>query len=125
MPAQGSDPANIVAFIKDLSFREVHAFTWGFGLIGIAVVAQSNGEPTIATAFYTAYAVILGRAMLGKSLRELLPNLTRLVNVPKYVIRQIRQEPHYYIGGGALAYALQDAPGVVATVQAYLPALPF
>lgn len=120
MAAKGSDPANIVAFVRDLTFQEVHAYLWGFGFIAAGIVAGWEGQPMLESAFYLAWTAVLGRAMLGKSLRELLPEV-RVVTVPKYVIRQVRREPHYYIGGALSAYAAQHSPELLAYAQAYVP----
>lgn len=90
----GFDP---VAWLKDLTYAEIHAAAWGFGLLAAAVVGLRLPVPYLGEAFVVAYLLVLLRAAFLTT--TILPDI-RWFRLPKKYVGQIRNELPYYIGGG-------------------------
>jgi len=76
-------------FLKDLSYREVHAFVLGFGpvLVGLLLAAFSQD---LALTFLTGSALLFMAAIGERKL-------------PTRFLRYVVKEPHYLVGGQATA----------------------
>lgn len=109
-PADGSDPARLGAWKDDLTFQEVHAFTWGFGLTALAVATGS--QLLMATVVGLALFAFTGRWAKAKAMG---------VDVEDYVKKQIRREPQYFLGGVVAGAAV----GHAVYVLGFVPAVPF
>ncbi|MEE6210836.1 hypothetical protein U3A55_11825 [Salarchaeum sp. III] len=111
----GSSPARIQAWLKDLTFAEVHAFIWGFGLVAGGLTLHSTALLALAGGILI-YAFTGRKALLRKLVKS-------SVDVPDYVFTQVRREVHYYIGGllaGLGAGALARAFGLSIDILQYL-----
>jgi len=85
-PTSKVDPRE---FLADLSYREVHAFVLGFGpvLVGLLLAAFSHD---LALPFLTGSALLF-MAAIGER------------KVPTRFLRYVVKEPHYLVGGQAVA----------------------
>lgn len=108
----GGTSTGLRAWFRDLSYAEVHAAAWGGGLVGAACLATVVWTATTGSLFLAAYLAVLARAVLGQRVRGLLPDRTAL-KVPKYVVRQVREELHYYLGGGGALAAVGVLTGTL------------
>ncbi|MFC7044286.1 hypothetical protein ACFQH6_20505 [Halobacteriaceae archaeon GCM10025711] len=105
MPAQGSDRATVQAFLKDIQFREVHAFTWGF--VGTLVAITTNSMTIGAAILGLLVYAYTGKKATARDLGT---------DVEDYVWRQVRREPHYF-GTGILTGAIVGGIAVLAGVN--------
>ena len=101
-PLAGSMPVSVTAWMKDLTYREVHAFTFGFVPWFLGVVSSSS-------LLVAAGVGVVLVATYGQSTR-------RFASVPKYVLK----EPHYAQGGAFIAYVLASlALGLMSVLTAW------
>ena len=91
-PLSGSDPIGLRAWLRDLTYDEVHAFTVGFC-------------PMFTGLLLLPFAPAIGTALLG--LGTLLTSAAIVQkHKPTRTLRYIVREVHYYLGGQALAVFL-------------------
>lgn len=85
-PLTGSDSVSFSGWLNDLTYAEVHAAIWGFGL-------------TI-TGLYPVFAVLVAYAF-GFNVFEWIGRVDES-DIPKMTLRQIRRQVHYFLVGGGL-----------------------
>lgn len=108
MPLSGTDRISLGGFADDLTYQEVHAFVWGFGLTAAAIATQSS-LLTGAAAGLVLFAYT-GKWAKAKAMGA---------DVAASVKTQIRREPHYYLGGAVAGAAVgwaANALGIVPNV---------
>lgn len=88
-PLQGTDTVTIRGWLGDLTYGEIHATIWGFGLT--------------ATGLWPAFLALLAFAFGARSSVSRDPKVDT-DDLPQFVRRQIRRQPHYFLAGGALGY---------------------
>lgn len=108
MVLSGDDRIGFVALLKDMTYKEAHSFTWGFGLSGGAVAAYGIGAAGIGLALTVGFLLLLVRAAFGRKLRVHFVAGRYGLQVPKYVVEQVRDELHWYIGGGVIGAVVLD-----------------
>lgn len=88
-PLGRGDMIGLTAWLKDLTYDEVHAFTAGFGpvLFGLLLIAT---DPTLA-----GQVLVGGFGLTMAALGER--------KVRNRALRYVVREPHYLLGGQALA----------------------
>lgn len=112
----GQDRASIRNWLKDLTFAEAHAMTYGF-VHGAGVVAAFGiGLPELSVALLGVLFVLNGWLQTEKT--KNVPIVTSIIEaLPKRIVGQIRGELHYYDGawiiGLGIAYGLGAWVGVV------------
>lgn len=89
MTITGTTPISLRAWFEDLTYQEVHATTWGFGLAALATNTEST---TLAMA-------IVGLTVYAFGEKKAKQKDVDLVDVPEYVKEQVRRESHYFFGG--------------------------
>lgn len=94
MALKGSDSISIRAWLADLTYDEVHAFTVGF-------------VP------WALYAVVESDALLGAGIAVIMMALGHKAIETK-TLRYLVREPHYALGGAVIGLALGLAVGAVA-----------
>lgn len=85
-PLPGGATVGLMPFVKDLTYREVHAYTFGFVPWFLAIV--TGNAALVAASVGVVIVAILGR------------KTKRFARVPKYVLK----EPHYTLCGALSAY---------------------
>jgi len=91
-PLQGGDPIGLQAWLRDLTYDEVHAFTVGFGPMFTALLLLPF-VPRVATTLLGLSALLASAAIVEK-------------HKPTKALRYIVREVHYFIGGQTLAAVL-------------------
>ena len=81
--------------IRGLTYNEVHAFTFGFGLVFFAITAGLF-VPVVFQSLFLLAGVL---AIYGLTGDETIANNARLGKVERYVLVSIRKEVHYYLFG--------------------------
>lgn len=88
---------------------EWHAFTWGL-FLGVATGAGLIVAPELAQTLLTAFVAIVAWIYTGRE--------PRTIDLDERYLRQIKKEPHYFIG----AWAIGMIPGsVYGLVMGQLP----
>jgi len=104
MGVSGGDPVAVAAWLTDLTFAEVHAFTFGVGH-GLAIAATYfMGLQMAAQGLAVAALALLGYVRTDRT-EDRLPGRV-LGAIPATLRGQIRAESHYYIGGLVIAAVL-------------------
>jgi hypothetical protein len=105
MPANGSDRATVMNWIRDLTFAEAHAMTYGIVHGTAMVVAWTVGYTDVALALLVLAFLLNGWVQLSKW-RDKTGAVERAYKaLPKSIVGQIRSELHYYDGAFVLASA--------------------
>lgn len=93
-PLTGDDEVGIRAWLADLTYAEVHAFTYGFGLPVVALLAlfvapDLASLPLVASVALLLYGITGDEAFLSEF----------GLAIEQAILEQIRHETHYYLGG--------------------------
>lgn len=125
MALSGSDVLELGAWIRDLTYKEIHAAAFGAihatGIVA-ALILSVNGVPW---AFETGIAlvavvfVLLGWLPKGDAAN--LPLVSHILErMPTWLKGQIRAEPHYY-GGAGIAMLVLELAIYVGAVTGLIP----
>lgn len=110
MPAKGTDLATLTNWWRDLTFKEVHAMTYGVTHGVGVVVAHYLGYQPVALALVIVAFILNG--WLGTEKTEGAPIVRSIYEtLPDAIVGQIRDELHYY--DGALLAGVAISIGVL------------
>ena len=114
MTITGSTPISIRAWLKDLTYQESHAFTWGYGLVLTGIATQTPVLLSIA----------LGLLVYAWTEKKVKKKDIDFENIPAYVKRQIKRELQYYLGGmfaGGISGGVLHYLGLTVNLTPILP----
>lgn len=127
MGLTGSTTVGLVAWLRDLTYAEVHAATVGAmhatAVVVLAILALQGipyaGEAAIALTF-AAFALL---GYVPKADATNVPGVARILEaIPPSIKGQIRDEAHYY-GGFALGTIVVELVAYVAFTLGWFPGL--
>lgn len=106
MPLKGSDKVEVLGFINDLVYREVHSMTWGFGIFFIYQISLKHGRGVSLNVLggqmlLPDIVLLIGVSLIAGSVFN---SVAKRLDIENYILGQISKELHYYLFGAIVGY---------------------